>query len=145
MAETEEKRKEELAGFRARVFQHEVDHLYGLSLLNFSVSDGDIDQITPRDQSKFLEVKREYLARFKSNLKVAEERYLSDEVFKKKIDKKIDGVGIETVSESIEDYVANVDFEAEMTRALEEALKEDEIRAIEEAAASKPSKSVKHT
>ena len=35
----------ELRGFTSRVFQHEIDHLNGLSILNWKVSFGDIEVI----------------------------------------------------------------------------------------------------
>lgn len=121
-----------LTGFRARVFQHELDHLYGLSLLNFTVSDGELSLIEPRDQSKLLEVLREYKARFRSEVSRARDRYLTDPAFKAKIDAKINGQGIETVEESLEDYAIDSNFESEMTQALENALRDDQIRDLEE-------------
>jgi len=122
-------------GFQARVFQHEVDHMYGLSLLNFTISDGEIDLIEPRDQSKLLDVLREYKARFRSAVIMAKDRYLIDPGFKAKVDAKVNGQGILSVEDSLEDYAADDTFEGEMTQALEEALREDQIRELEEQAA----------
>lgn len=124
-----------LTGFQARIFQHEVDHMYGLSLLNFTISDGEIDLIEPRDQSKLLDVLREYKARFRSAVNMARDRYLIDPGFKARIDAKVNGEGIDTVEESLEDYAVDEKFEGEMTQALEEALREDQIRELEEQAA----------
>ena len=124
-----------LSGFPARVFQHELDHMYGLSLLTFTISDGELELIEPRDQSKLLDVLREYKARFRAAVKVARDRYMIDPGFKAKIEAKVNGQGITTVEESLEDYAGDDVFENEMTQALEEALREDQIREIEEQAA----------
>lgn len=37
--------EKELSGFEARVFQHELDHLKGLHILNWQVSFGEVELI----------------------------------------------------------------------------------------------------
>lgn len=44
--------EEELSGFQARVFQHEMNHLNGFHLLNWEISGGEIEMI-PGAQSDF--------------------------------------------------------------------------------------------
>lgn len=45
MDEDLEEIEKELEGFEARVFQHEVDHIFGRHLLNWSVSAGEVELV----------------------------------------------------------------------------------------------------
>jgi N-formylmethionyl-tRNA deformylase len=47
-----EEKEEELEGFRARVFQHELDHLRGKHILSWDVSEGEVE-VLPGIQTEF--------------------------------------------------------------------------------------------
>lgn len=52
-----EEQEEEMEGFRARVFQHELDHLAGKHLLNWTVSEGEVE-LLPQAEMDFPNFKK---------------------------------------------------------------------------------------
>lgn len=44
------KKTEDLEGFAARIFQHELDHLNGFNILHKEVSEGEIEYVGPNTE-----------------------------------------------------------------------------------------------
>jgi hypothetical protein len=57
-----EEQEEEMEGFRARIFQHELDHLTGKHLLTWTVSEGEVELLpqAEMDFPNFKKVLEEY-------------------------------------------------------------------------------------
>jgi len=82
--------EEEFSGFPARIFQHELDHLWGFTLANFSVNEGNLSLKDKSKGKKILETLEEYQKQIQLYKERLEERYLCDKEFKQKVDQSQD-------------------------------------------------------
>ena len=79
--------EEEMEGFKARVFMHEIDHLDGLLMSSFTVNAGEIFVKEPEKWKELKRVVEEWKEKLNFDINVLEERYLCDKKFKEKADK----------------------------------------------------------
>lgn len=78
-----EEKEEEIEGFRARIFQHELDHLNGRHLLTWSVSEGEVEMLddAETDFPHFKKILEEY------KTVIGRKKKEFPEAFKKSLDK----------------------------------------------------------
>lgn len=110
--------QEELKDFPAQVFQHEVDHLNGILMTNFSVSFGRIHSINPEITKNIMMVLEEFRDQIQENLAKYEESLKSSGTI-------IDQVISDKDRQYIEKTVLNPKFENELKSALRDACSQD--------------------
>jgi Polypeptide deformylase len=77
-----EEQEEEIEGFKARIFQHELDHLNGKHLLSWSVSEGEVEML-PQAEMEFPNFKK-VLDEYKLVIEKKKKEY--PDAFKKTVD-----------------------------------------------------------
>lgn len=110
--------QEEFKDFPAQVFQHEVDHLNGILMTNFSVSFGRIHSTRPENTKNIMMVLEEFKDEIQENLAKYEESLKSSELL---ADQKIS----DKSRQYIEKAVFNPTFENDLKSALRDACSQD--------------------
>lgn len=103
---------EDLRGFHSRVFQHETEHTWGFTIINYSVCDGNLQMDDPQLNNEVSGVLEKYKKRIEKDTQTLAQRYECDTQYRAQAELSGDP------AEFFQRQVADQEFEEEFKVAL---------------------------